>query len=120
MIAVSDSERENNLSEEQLALLRVMRGIAKSVVPTDRIKMSPVVQANGRLARLEAKARRKERRALKKQARENVQSDTVCFDSHIRSQTYLPHVVNSGRFPNGVCARGVSVMFLMVGGSCRS
>jgi len=105
MIAVSDSERENNLSEEQLALLRVMRGIAKSVVPTDRIKMSPVVQANGRLARLEAKARRKER---------------VCFDSHIRSQTYLPHVVNSGRFPNGVCARGVSVMFLMVGGSCRS
>jgi hypothetical protein len=72
MIAVSDSERENSLDEEQLALLGVMRGIAKSVVPTDRIKMSPVVQANGRLARLEAKARRKERRALKKQARENV------------------------------------------------
>lgn len=69
MIAVADSQRDEELSEEQLALLEVMRDIARSAIPLERLKLSPLkLQGKGRLARLEAKTKRKERMALRKQA----------------------------------------------------
>jgi len=76
MIAVTDSEGEEGLSEEQFALLRVIQGIARSAIPIDRIRKSQVIQGKGRLARLETKRRKKERKkerkAIKKLAQENV------------------------------------------------
>ena len=71
MIAVTDSEGEEGLSEEQLALLVVMRSIARSAIPKDRIKKSQLIQGKGRLARLETKRRKKERKAMRKLARAN-------------------------------------------------
>ena len=71
MIAVTDSEREEGLSEEQLALLGLMRGIARSAIPKDRIEKSQVIQGKGRLARLETKKKKKERKAMRKLARTN-------------------------------------------------
>lgn len=72
MTAVKDAEGEEGLSMEQLALLEVLRRIARAEIPEDRIRKSQcvVVQGKGRLARIEAKQRRKVRRALRKLARE--------------------------------------------------
>ncbi|TVY37616.1 hypothetical protein LSUB1_G004799 [Lachnellula subtilissima] len=72
MIAVIDSEGEEGLSDEQLALLGVIRGIARSAIPEDRVKKSQVIEGKGRrLTRLEAKRRKKERKAMRKLARKN-------------------------------------------------
>ena len=71
MIAVTDSEGEVGLGEEQLALLEVLRGIARSPIPENRIKKSQIIQWPGRLARLETRKRKKERKALRKLARVN-------------------------------------------------
>ena len=74
MTAVKDSEGEEGLSREQIALLGVLRGIARVKISEDRIRQSQgvqKVQGKGRLARLEAKRRKKERKAVRKLAREN-------------------------------------------------
>jgi hypothetical protein len=71
MIAVTGSEGEEGLIEEQLALLGVIQGVARLAIPKDRIQKSQVIQGKGRLARPETKKRGKQSKVIRKLAREN-------------------------------------------------
>lgn len=68
MIAVLASEGEVGLTERQVGLLEVLRGVARAKICEERIRKSQVGQCvpGKRLARIETKRRRKERRGVKK------------------------------------------------------